>query len=445
MPRSSKNQIGTSDLLPKPALVVGSWEGEVAVVRAETGVVTWRRRTGRELGTLAQDGRRFYIPLGAPFSLHKERLRAATAAKRERVDRRNADAEAQPGRLECRRIVDGALLWTTSDWSLKGPLDVDADSDMVLVAAHDPARRPDVKQIAALDPQTGAVRWSVLGSQAPVRPVRLIALSGDRAFIGSGTLPLPPRVLESQTGRELRRTVGPVSLLSRPNRMLVARVQPRHDQETEVTVLRAEDGSELYRMPAGERRMHILTDVGIVYVSSQEYLHPWVASVDVTRGGGEQWRADGIRADTLTLDSGRVYYACLHANPHMPHHGDKITEVGALDAETGAPLWSWRSPSDTAALLRLWGWRTPAMLAHSVKKSSVVFASRLANPEPHVSRLPYTLHSASSGLWLEARDGLVFVGTRLGLFALVGSSGHLRWHALPDVDLSFVEPALPPV
>ena len=87
------------------------------------------------------------------------------------------------------------------------------------------------------------------------------------------------------------------------------------------------------------------------------------------------------------------------------------------------------------------------MLAHSVKKSSVVFASRLANPEPRVRRLR-ALRSefkAGSGLWLEARDGLVFVGTRLGLFALVGSSGHLRWHALPDVDLSFVEPALPPI
>ncbi|MGO8948067.1 MAG: hypothetical protein ACLQUY_10475 [Ktedonobacterales bacterium] len=59
-------------------------------------------------------------------------------------------------------------------------------------------------------------------------------------------------------------------------------------------------------------------------------------------------------------------------------------------------------------------------------------------------RQPYGLHGALNALWLEGRDGLVFVGTRLGPFALNGDDGHLRWHAVPEIDLSFVNPALPP-
>jgi hypothetical protein len=39
----------------------------------------------------------------------------------------------------------------------------------------------------------------------------------------------------------------------------------------------------------------------------------------------------------------------------------------------------------------------------------------------------------------------VFVGTRLGLFALETSDGRLRWHALPTTDLSFIDLGMPPV
>jgi outer membrane protein assembly factor BamB len=181
--------------------------------------------------------------------------------------------------------------------------------------------------------------------------------------------------------------------------------------------------------------------------------------VDAAGGGTQLWRAVGVQADTLALDSGRVYYACIHTDPRLPQRRDKIAEVGALDAGTGAHLWSWGTPTDTAALLQLWGLRTPAMLADAAKKSWRRVAAILAYPRPRQSRRqvlrsefkagqwrqPYGLHSANNALWLEAQDGLVFVGTRLGLFALAGDDGHLRWHAVPDVDLSFVEPALPPV
>ena len=59
-------------------------------------------------------------------------------------------------------------------------------------------------------------------------------------------------------------------------------------------------------------------------------------------------------------------------------------------------------------------------------------------------RQPYALHGANHALWLEVRDGLVFVGTHLRLFALEASNGRLRWHGLPATDLSFIDPGLPP-
>ena len=60
-------------------------------------------------------------------------------------------------------------------------------------------------------------------------------------------------------------------------------------------------------------------------------------------------------------------------------------------------------------------------------------------------RQPYALHGANNALWLEAHDGPMFVGTRLGLFTLEASDGRLRWHALPTTDLSLIDPGLPPV
>jgi hypothetical protein len=34
---------------PNPALVVGSWQGDVAVVDSQTGAVRWRRQTDQRL------------------------------------------------------------------------------------------------------------------------------------------------------------------------------------------------------------------------------------------------------------------------------------------------------------------------------------------------------------------------------------------------------------
>jgi outer membrane protein assembly factor BamB len=59
-------------------------------------------------------------------------------------------------------------------------------------------------------------------------------------------------------------------------------------------------------------------------------------------------------------------------------------------------------------------------------------------------RHPWRLHGSNNANWLAARWGIVFLGTWLGLFALDAATGRLLWHALPTIDLSYVDPALAP-
>ena len=53
---------------------------------------------------------------------------------------------------------------------------------------------------------------------------------------------------------------------------------------------------------------------------------------------------------------------------------------------------------------------------------------------PHVVELA----RLTSGL------GVVYLGTRLGLFALNAKDGRLLWYALPNTDLSNFDPAISP-
>ena len=135
-----------------------------------------------------------------------------------------------------------------------------------------------------------------------------------------------------------------------------------------------------------------------------------------------QWRAERVLAHSMALDGDQLYYAGVRHDPHLPPSPSAIAEVGALDVHTGTRLWTWYSPRNTAELLQLWGTRTPAMLVDSAKKSWATITNALADPRQRTTvtlrrelyvgqwRHTYTLHGSINALWLEARDGLVYVG-----------------------------------
>jgi outer membrane protein assembly factor BamB len=433
-----------------PALVVGSREGGVAVVRVQTGACLWRQQTDRRVQTLAQDGERFYLSLGESLSLRRQRHRPLS--DEQLIERLEEDAIIP---LTCRRLEDGALLWRYTDWSLSGYVQLAVEGNTVLAGANAPPRSAEAApSIYALDIVSGRVLWTT-PARLPGRPYdSLVGAGGGRVFVRGASIPRRMQALEARTGHELWSSDRSVSTPSFPGGVLCAQ-RSANAEDSMLTVLRAEDGTQFCQIPL-LGRLQALTDDGVAYVAITEASQGWVAAVDAAGGGRELWRTEGVDAYRVAVDGSHLYYACLRPDLRvLPRQPVALAEVGALDAQTGRQLWTWHSPRDTGELLRLWGARTPAMLVDSAKKSWETIMTRVHGnyrSRRHALRgelrmgqwrHPYTLHQG--GLNLEARDGLVFVGTRLGLFALDGDTGTLRWHALPDLDLSFVEPALPPL
>jgi outer membrane protein assembly factor BamB len=224
-----------------------------------------------------------------------------------------------------------------------------------------------------------------------------------------------------------------------------------------------------------------LTDDGIAYFGGNTYEDAtWVAAVNA-RTGEELWRTPDVPHYQLALDGPILTYRL-----GIPETGN--IALGALDAMTGERLWQWRSPGSLGELLRLWGpRRTPAMLWDSTGKSVATIREIVWGPWFHLRRPPsrvrmaqrrqslgmrlrdirqsiasdvgwplwrefsqghwrhpWQSHGEMNADWLAARWGIVFLGTWLGLFALDAATGRLLWHALPTIDLSYVEPALAP-
>lgn len=439
-----------------PALVVGSWQGDVAVVQAQTGARLWHQQTSRKLATLAQDGTRFYLAPGVPHALRRQAQRLLGDRKRAHLLQRLQEQAAVPTALTGRRLDDGSLVWTHTDWSLTGPLHLAVDGNTLLAGSHFAPRHSEAApSIYALDTESGRVLWTT-----PARPHGsidwVLNTGGGRVFVRLGSAPNQMQVRETRTGRDLWSTErGSISCLSLPRGGLVAQQSPGGFLASMLTVLRAEDGTQLSQILLSGT-LQLFTDYGVAYAASASTApdEAWVAAVDATAGGRELWRADGVLAYSMALDGDHLYYAGVRHDPHVPPCPASLAEVGALDVHTGTRLWTWHSPHNTAELLQLWGTGTPAMLFDSAKKSWATITNALIDrrnrkslllTEMHIGqwRHPYTLHGSINALWLEARDGLVYVGTRLGLFALDGKDGTLKWHGLPDLDLSFVPPALP--
>jgi outer membrane protein assembly factor BamB len=161
--------------------------------------------------------------------------------------------------------------------------------------------------------------------------------------------------------------------------------------------------------------------------------------------GAELWRAgDEVRSEQIAVTEDAVYSAQVDA-------ATGIGLVGALEALSGRTLWQWRTPRNTGELLALWGRRAPQLLAVGVARSAGTLTAALARDvrglealrELRSGQYPEALHTAMNAMWLVVDWGFVFLGTRLGVFALDAQSGDLQWHALPTTDLSCCDPALP--
>jgi outer membrane protein assembly factor BamB len=455
---TSENQRETT-----PRLMVGSWAGEVAVVEARTGRVCWLRRTKRQLGTFALDSERAFIAAGYSLDMFHLLQRTSPGAA---WDRMAAQLDA-PAQLEARRASDSALLWTYSDWKIGGSLHTVTNNGVVVAAGVGQFGAAD-PQIHALDSATGAQLWTVEGSSASGGIDRLITACGGRVYIHLAGQYGTISALDIRTGTPLWQrqwhSLGPFS----PNGELYAEQHLAYDEGTgwsgSLQLISANDGAELASVPLFGA-IHALTNDSICYVTAvDDHRDSWMAALNA-RTGAQLWRTPGIVADYVVLDGANICYSRI-LRP------GQIIEVGALDA-TGARLWQWRSPGSLGELLRLWGLRRmPLMFWDSTKRMATVLETiikqehfitqalrgrhvRGQKPSPRRQALrhefhhgqwrhPWRLHGSNNANWLAARWGIVFLGTWLGLFALDAATGRLLWHALPTIDLSYVDPALAP-
>ncbi len=468
-----------------PRLMVGSLAGlagEVAVVEARTGHVCWVRRTGRIHGAFALDHQAAYLAPGGSYALQKRLQRAESDS----VEWHRAAAALDiPTPLEARRAHDGTLLWTHIHPLVTGQMHVEVESGVVIAAnpRHFEAGAPDIQ---ALDAASGRPLWT-LGQLGELGDggddAQLFAARGGRVYTHLHAHHAPPDeifALEIRSGQPLWQRRHPEHWVFSPNSALIGEQRPNYDRPGAIALLHAHDGSELASFPT-EGVIHQLSDEGIAYTDMNYYQEAtWIAAMDA-RTGAELWRTTDVAHDYLALDGSILCYS--RTNPGMGN-----VEIGALDAATGERLWQWHSPDSLGELLHLWGARRmPAMLWDSTEKSVATLREivwqpwfRLRRP-PSRSRFPqqrrtpgrrlhdighsiannvglplwreftqghwrhpWRVDNAVNANWLVARWGIVFLGTWLGLFALDAATGRLLWHALPTIDLSFVDPALAP-
>jgi outer membrane protein assembly factor BamB len=453
-------------------ILVGAMGGIVALLRAETGALVWRRKAAQPWLALAHGGDVVYTS-----SWSGQSWRPPALLRREALDhphRNQRVVEIEPARVEARWASDGALLWQKSDWGLVALAQMAPQGNKVLVASRHVAGD---HTLYALDAQTGAVVWTRNHAShemdAPEQPgttQRLVAASAGRVYlmVYSGLLGSPGgppaqrlQVLEAASGRELWSRdlhiagAQTAEVVFSPNGELLAEVARAQGGRSILTILSASDG-----VPVGtitltqESRVCGLSDSGIAYVATYAGMS-WRLSALRSADGAELWRtADAtpnavLCAPDVIVSSYRVQRDTTGS--------DVSKEVRAFDAQTGAALWQWRTPANPRELSRLCRTRVPEVVVAGARQAGAYIAYNFASArqERNPWRIVSMIHrEISVGLWrrphvvelarLTSGLGTVYLGTRLGLFALDAKQGRLVWYALPNTDLSNIDPAISP-
>ncbi|HEY7093162.1 MAG TPA: PQQ-binding-like beta-propeller repeat protein [Ktedonobacterales bacterium] len=448
----------------QPTVLVGAMGGVVALLRAETGALLWRRKAAQPWLALAHGGDIVYIS-----SWSGQPLRPPALLRRGAADyshRRQRVVEFEPARVEARRASDGALLWEKSDWGLVALAQIAPQGDKVLVASRHVAGD---HTLHALDAQTGAVAWTrnyasheVDSPEQPGTTQRFVAASAGRVYLmaynrmqGS---PQTQRlyVLEAASGRELWSCeLQNAEVVFSPDGQLLAEVARAQGGRSILAVLSASDGAPVGTIAlTQESRVCGLSDSGIAYVATSAGVS-WRLSAMRGATGAELWRAADatpnavLCAPDVIVSSYRVQRDAAGS--------DVSKEVRAFDAQTGAALWQWRTPTNPRELLRLWRARVPEVVAGGARQAGAYIAYNFASArqERNPWRIVSMIHrEITVGLWrrphvvelarLTGGRGAVYLGTRLGLFALDAKQGRLLWYALPNTDLSDFDPAISP-
>ncbi len=301
----------------------------------------------------------------------------------------------RPARLTALRARDGVRQWQRKPAHFKGLTHLVADGRLLFADSN-----AGGGSLYALDARTAAVQW-VFGARTGISN-RLITASGGLVYArDTGEPRAPPgfSALDARTGAvrwSYRQPV--VALMTAEGGRVVAVVAVARTGAKSVRVLEAE-GGRLTQTWAHAKGVSLLalSDQGIVYMTSYFGQNDQLYAIRL-HDGTELWETGThlspgphhvLFSTQLAVDLERLYYVQLL-------QAERIIEVGALNASTGAQLWRWQTasgyPSDVGA---------NSLIAYQDK---------------------------------------VYVTTTQGLLAFRASDGHLLWQALPQRDLSLIPP-----
>jgi outer membrane protein assembly factor BamB len=445
-------------------VLVGAMGGGVALLRAETGALVWRRKATQPWLALAHGGDIVYIS-----SWSGQPLRPPPLLRRVALDhphRNQRVVEIEPAHVEARRVSDGALLWQKSDWGLVALAQMATQRDKVLVASRHTAGD---HTLYALDAQTGAIAWArnyasheVDAPEQLGTTQRLVAASAGRVYLMAynrmqgGLQTQRLYVLEAASGRELwSRELQNAEVVFAPDGQLLAEVARAQGGGSTLTVLAAADGAPIGTLTLPqESRVCGLSESGIAFVATSAGMS-WQLSAMRGADGAELWRTADATPNAVLCAPDVIVSS--HRVQRDTAGSDVSNEVRAFDAQTGAALWQWRTPANPHELLHLWRRRVPEVVAAGAHQAGAYLAYNFssARQERNPWRIVSMIHrEITVGLWrrphvvevarLTGGLGAVYLGTRLGLFALDAKQGRLVWYALPNTDLSDFDPAIAP-
>jgi outer membrane protein assembly factor BamB len=455
----------------------------VALLRVDTGAQLWRKWVRGEITSLAHGGDIVYLAASSGRTIGYRTLREVEEPSPiERFESGDPIFERDPSgvfeyhvrtdrvdiafdlaRIEARRASDGALLWSQRTTSLQSQIRLALEGAILAVSGTSALQRESV--LFGLDARSGATRW------------RQMYTAGDDTD-ASGEL-APPDGFDAASAivpRDLRRVRAQV-VTARDGRLYVdvQRVTRSGEVSRWIEALDMATGAELWTREIDSQTQRVAFSWGgalVVDIARTATNTYHLTARDAASGAlvGEvdfQGSFQGISDDgvayimdegengppqTLRISAARADEAAESKPDALfvtrviqrgRNYRDSLVETLALDVETGATGWTWRSPENLAALLRLWGPGAFAAFAASIgrelARNGLTLVRGLRNElEAGQWRHPAALES----LRLDATGDTVYLGGRLGVFALSAHDGRLLWSGLRNVEVNTRLPLL---
>ena len=391
---------------PADVVVALTQQGVVITHDAMTGAPLWRWPTrdpsahiaggdGRVYVSAATTDRPLWVEVDPPPSM------AAGLASHASPLLRVPRIKVRPSAVTALRAHDGAVLWRVTLYSA-------ASAERLMLAGSALVTsmlsfEHQAREVIALYPATGALRWSQRTGPLPgaygvlSQPLLwatddTVALRMDAPDAGDGESGEPSFALvDALTGAmtwqgQQEPPNDAARLRSASDGVIVARDQERARRgvRTFVHAVRGADGAEVWRLPCFEAGVPLPPP-------------------------------DEIRAHTGLA--------------HLLSYTRRVTRVHTVSVTTGRVLWRWRRPRWLAALFAL---RQALQRIDGARRDR---AWRTFWRDALRLRWLHPVRPAS-GATMDVGHGCVYVATALGVFALRAQDGRRLWHALPFTDVA---------